>query len=310
MDYLMGFSDTVKALEEVLPKALRIALFLGVLTLIQTIAQVFKRHYSRLIKLFAGKHDPPHPDTSSPTQRNLSRSFRAADHVNDNKHHLLLAATGSVATIKIPNIVGALAKYDNVSIIILLTESSCNFLQGQSGEQPSLAQIANMKNVDGIYRDEDEWRKPWVRGDSILHIELRRWADLMVIAPLSANCLAKMAQGLSDNLVMSVIRAWDATGMLDPARPGVALPYSGKKGIMVAPAMNTAMWHHPLTAEHMKRLNSDWAISNGGWIEVLDPIQKEIACGDTGAGGMHEWKSIVASIERRLRLLSTKEGLE
>ncbi|RMX85719.1 hypothetical protein D0869_03613 [Hortaea werneckii] len=308
MDHSMAFPETAKTLDEVLPKALRIALLLGVLASIHTIAQLLKQHYPGLIERFAEKDHPPLTAISSPAQRNLSRPFRAADHVNDGKHHLLLAATGSVATIKIPSIVGALAKYDNVSIIIILTESSRNFLQGQSGEQPSLAQIANMKNVDGIYRDEDEWRKPWVRGDSILHIELRRWADLMVIAPLSANCLAKMAQGLSDNLVMSVVRAWDATGMLDPARPGVPLPYDSKKGIMVAPAMNTAMWHHPLTAEHMKRLNSDWATSNGGWIEVLDPIQKEIACGDTGAGGMHEWKSIVASIEKRLQLHLSKEG--
>ncbi|KAI7155919.1 flavoprotein [Hortaea werneckii] len=308
MDQSMGFSETAKALEEVLPKALRIAFFLGILASVHTTVQVLKRHYPGLIELFAEMDHIPPASSPSLAQRNLSKSFRAADHVNDGKHHLLLAATGSVATIKIPSIVGALAKYDNVSIIVILTESSCNFLQGQSGEQPSLAQIANMKNVDGIYRDEDEWRKPWVRGDSILHIELRRWADLMVIAPLSANCLAKMAQGLSDNLVMSVVRAWDATGMLDPARPEVPLPYDGKKGIMVAPAMNTAMWHHPLTAEHMKRLNSDWATSNGGWIEVLDPIQKEIACGDTGAGGMHEWKSIVASIEKRLQLHSSKQG--
>ncbi|KAI6892479.1 flavoprotein [Hortaea werneckii] len=308
MDQSMGFSETANALEEVLPKALRIAFFLGILASVHTTVQVLKRHYPGLIELFAQKDHIPLTSSPSLAQRNLSKSFRAADHVNDGKHHLLLAATGSVATIKIPSIVGALAKYDNVSIIVILTESSCNFLQGQSGEQPSLAQIAHMKNVNGIYRDEDEWRKPWVRGDSILHIELRRWADLMVIAPLSANCLAKMAQGLSDNLVMSVVRAWDATGMLDPARPEVLLPYDGKKGIMVAPAMNTAMWHHPLTAEHMKRLNSDWATSNGGWIEVLDPIQKEIACGDTGAGGMHEWKSIVASIEKRLQLHSSKQG--
>ncbi|RMY74427.1 hypothetical protein D0863_03216 [Hortaea werneckii] len=309
MSHFMGLiSDVAKAIEEVMPEALRVFLFISILAAAtETIAKVLMRHYPAIIKFFAGKSHLLLANASS-AQWNLSRSFRAADHVSDGKHHLLLAATGSVATIKIPSIVGALAKYDNVSIIILLTESSSNFLQGQSGEQPSLAQIAKLKNVDVIYRDEDEWRKPWVRGDSILHIELRRWADLMVIAPLSANCLAKMAQGLSDNLVMSVVRAWDATGMLDPARPGVAFPYSGKKGIMVAPAMNTAMWHHPLTAEHMKRLKSDWAIDNGGWIEVLDPIQKEIACGDTGAGGMHEWKSIVASIERRLRLHASMEG--
>ncbi|KAK4549710.1 hypothetical protein LTR36_005011 [Oleoguttula mirabilis] len=241
------------------------------------------------------------------TKRSLAPPLKAADHVNDGKHHLLLAATGSVATIKIPNIVEALAKYDNLSIRILLSESASKFLQGQSFEQPCLATIAKMKNVDGIYHDEDEWRKPWVRGDSILHIELRRWADLMVIAPLSANSLAKLALGLSDNLISSVVRAWDATGMIDQARPGVPLPYDGKKGIIVAPAMNTAMWHHPLTAEHMRRLSETWSVDNGGWFEVLRPIEKELACGDTGSGAMHDWKLIVTAIESRFRLTVTHD---
>jgi len=230
--------------------------------------------------------------------------LKAADHVHDGKHHLLLAATGSVATIKIPNILEALAEHNNLSIRLLLSESAANFLQGQSHEQPTLAQISTIKNVEGIYRDEDEWRKPWVRGDSILHIELRRWADLMVIAPLSANSLAKISLGMSDNLISSVVRAWDATGVLDPARPGVTLPYEGRKGIVVAPAMNTAMWHHPITAEHMQRLSGDWAVENGGWFEVLRPMEKELACGDTGSGAMHDWKKIVAVIEERLELSS------
>ncbi|KAH9810074.1 Protein SIS2 [Teratosphaeria destructans] len=233
--------------------------------------------------------------------------LKAADHINDGKHHLLLAATGSVATIKIPNIVQALSKHKNLSIRILLSESASEFLQAQSEEQPSLKQIASLPNVDGVYLDHDEWRKPWVRGDNILHIELRRWADLMLIAPLSANSLAKIAQGLSDNLITSVVRAWDATGILDPARPGVPLPFSGtagargdKKGIIVAPAMNTAMWHHPLTAEHLRRLEVDWAVSNGGWFEVLRPVEKVLACGDTGSGAMHKWEQIVKVVQETL----------
>ncbi|TKA49175.1 hypothetical protein B0A54_01251 [Friedmanniomyces endolithicus] len=227
--------------------------------------------------------------------------FKASDHLKDGKHHLLLAATGSVATIKIPNIVSALSQHPNLSIRILLSDSAAAFLQGQSAEQPTLTHIATLPNVAAIHRDADEWRKPWVRGDSILHIELRRWADLMVIAPLSANSLAKVALGMSDNLVTSVVRAWDATGVLDAAREGVPLPYEGRKGIMVAPAMNTAMWHHPVTTEHMRRLAEDWAVENGGWFEVLRPIEKELACGDTGSGAMHDWKLIVATIERRLQ---------
>lgn len=231
-----------------------------------------------------------------------SAPLKASDHTYDGKHHLLLAATGSVATIKIPNIISGLSHHSNLSIRVLLSASATQFLQGQSAEQPSLLHIAALPNVDGVYIDEDEWRKAWVRGDAILHIELRRWADLMVIAPLSANSLAKVAMGMSNDLISCVVRAWDATGMIDQARPGINLPYDGRKGIVVAPAMNTAMWHHPVTAEHMRKLEKDWGVANGGWFEVLRPIEKELACGDTGSGAMHDWKLIVKRIEERLRL--------
>lgn len=59
--------------------------------------------------------------------------------------------------------------------------------------------------------DEDEWHVWQNKGDPVLHIDLRKWADLLVIAPLSANSLAKMAQGLCDNCLTSVVRAWDFT---------------------------------------------------------------------------------------------------
>lgn len=235
------------------------------------------------------------------------KALKASDHTNDGKVHLLLAATGSVATIKIPNIIQALAKHKNLSVRIIMTESAANFLAGQADEQPSLASVRNMPNVDGIYRDVDEWRQPWTRGASILHIELRRWADLMVIAPLSANALAKIASGFSDNLIYSVARAWDTTGLIDNPRPGISLPYGtnrDRKGIMVAPAMNTAMWNHPVTAKHMTTLEGEWNVRNGGWIEVMRPMEKELACGDTGSGAMKDWKEIVEAIEARMGLVA------
>ncbi|KAF2863950.1 phosphopantothenoylcysteine decarboxylase [Piedraia hortae CBS 480.64] len=215
--------------------------------------------------------------------------FTASDETNDGKYHLLLAATGSVATIKLPNIIMALGRHENVSIRVMLSESAVNFLQGQSEEQPTIEQIAKMKNVVGIHRDADEWQKPWVRGDPIMHIELRRWADLLVIAPLSANSLAKIAHGFSDSLITSVVRAWDVHGLIDSPRPNV--PRDAKR-IMVAPAMNTAMWHHPLTTEHVEKL--------GSWVTVLQPIEKTLACGDTGSGAMHDWNLIVLAIEQAL----------
>lgn len=232
--------------------------------------------------------------------------------LNDSKKHLLLAASGSVATIKIPSIITALARHPRLSIRVVLTASAAAFLAGQSSEQPTLASVAGLPNVDAVYLDEDEWREPWVRGNSILHIELRRWADVLVIAPLSANTMAKMVGGICDNLLLSTIRAWDTTGALDPVRLPVAdgaggadeVPGPRKKRIIVAPAMNTAMWEHPVTRKQVRVLEEEWGIANGGWVEVLRPIEKTIACGDTGSGGMKEWKEIVGVIEERMELNS------
>ncbi|KAF2720027.1 flavo protein [Polychaeton citri CBS 116435] len=230
--------------------------------------------------------------------------FKASDYINDGKRHLLLACTGSVATIKLPNIIASLSRSPNLSIRILISASASKFLQAQSQEQPSLDDIARLPNVDAIYFDAYEWEKPWVRGDSIAHIEFRRWADLMVIAPLSANALARVVNGVSDDLVTSVVRAWDATGLIDVGRPGVPLPYAGgtRKGIVVAPAMNTAMWEHPITKRQMELLSGEWAVSSGGWIEVLRPIEKELACGDSGSGAMRSWEEIASTIKERLEL--------
>jgi phosphopantothenoylcysteine decarboxylase len=225
--------------------------------------------------------------------------------------HVLLCASGSVATIKIPNMINALAPHKTVRIRLIFTTSAANFLQGQSAEQPSIAEIEALPNVDAVYFDADEWAEPWVRGNKILHIELRRWADIMVIAPLSANELAKITQGWSDNLLLSVVRAWDTTGLVDPVReiPGVqwAEEATGsgvikKKRILVAPSMNTAMWLQPITKKQIDVLDGEWGVKNGGWFEVLQPMQKELACGDVGGGAMKDWREIVSLIEERLGL--------
>lgn len=218
--------------------------------------------------------------------------FTASKFSNDGKHHILLAASGSVATIKLPLIAQALAQFRNVAIRIMLTKSASEFLQGQAPEQPPLETLKELAGVEAIYHDEDEWAKPWVRGDSILHIELRRWAHILVVAPLSANSLAKMVHGLSDNLLLSVIRAWDTTGLID----------GQKKRIFVAPAMNTAMWVHPITSKQVNVLQQDWGQGDDGWVSVLSPVEKNLACGDIGSGAMMEWGSIVSEVQQHLAL--------
>lgn len=201
--------------------------------------------------------------------------------INDGRKHLLLAASGSVATIKLPRIITALANQPNLSIRIIMTEAATHFLAGQSPEQPALSSLAGFPNVDGIYRDKDEWIDPWTRDANILHIELRRWAQLLAILPMSANLLAKTTGGLCDDLLTNVVRAWDI-----------------KRAIIAAPAMNQLMWEHPITAKQIAVLEKEW-----DWFEVLSPQVKALACGDVGQGGMCDWNHIVAVLERRLASL-------
>ena len=223
-----------------------------------------------------------------------SPPFRASDYANDGKHHLLIAASDSVATIKLPNIVQALSHQLDISIRIILTDAASNFLLRQSAEQPILDSLLTYKNVEAIYRDDDEWKDPWIRGAGISHIELRRWGDMLLIAPLSANSLAKITAGLSDNLLTSIVRAWDTTRDIRG---------SGNKRIM---AMNTAMWRHPITKKQIRVLEEEWGVKGSaeatGWFEVLRPVEKELACGDVGDGAVREWNEIVNVVEERLEL--------
>ncbi|KAJ5319951.1 hypothetical protein PENANT_c040G08228 [Penicillium antarcticum] len=239
-----------------------------------------------------------HIDGSS--NKNSTADVNAS--LSDNRVHLLLAATGSVATIKIFNILTALAPHTHkLSIRVIFTSNAKHFLSGQSAEQPTVSSLLSIPGVEAIYDDSAEWGpEPWRRGADILHISLRRWADILVIAPLSANTLAKLANGLSDNLLTSVCRAWDTDGQIDGHR----------KRILVAPAMNTAMWRHPVTAKHIKVLEEEWGVKKDeefgeetGWFEVLAPqASKVLACGDKGGGAMLEWTEIIKIIEKRLGL--------
>lgn len=176
---------------------------------------------------------------------------------------VLLGVTGSVAAMRTPALTTALLQCGH-EVRVVATESSLYFFAHT--ELP-----AGM-----LVRDADEWPgEAWHRGDPVLHIELRKWADVLVIAPLDANTLAKLALGLADNCLTCVARAWD------PGRP-----------LVLAPAMNTLMWQHPATARHLRLLAQDW----GSALRVIEPVDKELACGDVGVGGMAEVAAIVAAI--------------
>jgi phosphopantothenoylcysteine decarboxylase len=120
-----------------------------------------------------------------------------------------------------------------------------------------------------------EWEMWTKRGDPVLHIELRKWAQCFLIAPLSANTLAKLSNGLCDNLLTLICRAWP----MEKSNRGNENENKLKTPIIVCPAMNTFMWNHPLTEVQIKILQ------NWGY-EIVGPIDKKLICGDVGNGAM------------------------
>ncbi|KAL4528107.1 hypothetical protein Ndes2437B_g00219 [Nannochloris sp. 'desiccata'] len=177
---------------------------------------------------------------------------------------ILVGVSGSVATIKLTEITKLLLEFADVHIVS--TKSARHFFN--EAELP--------QQCCPVLTDEDEWRNWKAVGDPVVHIELRRWADLLLIAPLSANTLAKMANGLCDNLLTCVVRAWDST-----------------KPVLVAPAMNTYMWESPFTSQHLTSLGKL------GFVSVIEPVAKKLACGDVGHGGMASVETIVEEVRQR-----------
>jgi phosphopantothenoylcysteine decarboxylase len=202
---------------------------------------------------------------------------------------VLLGVTGSVAAIRTPELARAF-RAEGHEVRVTVSEPALYFF-----EPADLGDIP-------VFRDADEWPGArYERGQPVLHIELRKWADIYVVAPLDAHSLGRFALGLSDNLVSSVFRAWDF------ARP-----------VVLAPAMNTLMWESPVTRRHLAQILEDRGDGGqpAGWtldeapeifalhaprIVLVPPQSKRLACGDVGPGAMAE----VVRIAEMVRNIST-----
>lgn len=154
--------------------------------------------------------------------------------------------------------------------------------------------------VSSLKDAQDDW-KAWERlGDPVEHIALRDWADILVVAPLSAHTLAKLSQGLCDDTLSCVFRAWDFGH--STTRTASSVNHAGGGGgkpVVLAPAMNTAMWEHPLTRQQLDRICSFWKESNessSGGVTIVPPQSKLLACGDTGVGALADLDAIVQSV--------------
>ncbi len=164
---------------------------------------------------------------------------------------ILLGITGSIAAYKSIYLVRSLVKA-GAEVRVIITPSAKDFVSSLT-----LSTLSRNPVLTDLF-DEESWSN---------HVMLGRWADLMIIAPLSCNTLAKMANGHCDNLLLATY-------------------LSATCPIVVAPAMDEDMWHHPATKENLKKLES--------FGNTIIPVEKgDLASGLTGEGRMAEPEQIL-----------------
>ncbi len=181
---------------------------------------------------------------------------------------ILLGVCGSIAAYKSPLLVRLLIKV-GAEVKVIQTASSKDFVT-----PVTLATVSKNPVLSNFIKDDSGlWNN---------HVDLGLWADLMVIAPLSANSLAKLAHGYCDNLL-------------------TATYLSAKCPVMLAPAMDLDMYQHPSTANNLSTVRE---YGN----QVVQPEKGELASGLVGVGRMAEPESIVEIIERHFAAVNTLKG--
>ncbi len=173
---------------------------------------------------------------------------------------ILLLIGGGIAAYKSLDLIRRLRER-GASVTPVLTRAGSEFVTPLS-----VSALAGRKVFQDLFDLTDE--------SEMGHIELSRSADLIVVAPATADLMAKMAQGHADDLASTLLLATDTS-------------------VLVAPSMNVRMWDHPATQRNMKTLKEDG-------VAFVGPNEGDMACGEYGPGRMAEPLEIVAAIEAQI----------
>ena len=184
--------------------------------------------------------------------------------------NVLLGVTGSIAAYKIAGLASALVK-QHCNVDVIMTENATNFINPITFE----TLIGNKCIVDTFDRNFQY---------SVEHVSLAKKADVVLVAPATANFLAKAAYGMADDMLTTTFLACRCPKL-------------------IAPAMNTNMYENAIVQDNIKRLK-DYGC------EVIDPASGHLACGDTGAGKMPEPETLMEYILKTIACDKDMEGLK
>jgi len=179
--------------------------------------------------------------------------------------NILIGVTGGISAYKAADLIGALKHEGYNNIRVIMTERAKDFITPLT-----LATLSR----NPVYDDSSEWA-PHGRVD---HIELAEWAQIFIIAPATANTIAKIANGTADNLLTSTFLAYN-------------FPYVSGKRSIICPAMNNRMYEHEFTQDNIKKIER---ISNN---LIIPPVEGMLACGTVGIGKLAPTKSIVQALK-------------
>ena len=170
---------------------------------------------------------------------------------------ILLGVTGSVACYRAAELANILTK-DGHSVHVIMTKSATNFITPLTFQSLTKNKVYIDMFEEIIYED-------------IRHISLAKKADIALVAPASANIIGKIANGIADDMLSTVIMATKAP-------------------VYLAPAMNTAMYENPIVTQNITKL------SKLGY-HFIEPRESRLACGDLGKGAMAEIPIIIQALE-------------
>ena len=173
---------------------------------------------------------------------------------------------------------GGIAAYKAAEVLRGLQRAGCTVRVGMTKRACEFVQPLTFRALSGSHVIVDDYAPD--NPDPIAHITFSQTVDLFLIAPATANIIGKLANGIADDFLTSTYLASTAP-------------------VLIAPAMNTSMWHHPATQRNLQQLKADGVF-------VIEPDEGEMACGTVGPGRLSEPERIVAAALEILQS-STKE---